>query len=71
MAGRFVDMHFQVTVRHGTQRQRYHTFVVEAEHAGAALRIASEQMPLEICAEADLVEIRMAVDPDERAYVGE
>lgn len=71
MAGRFVDMHFQVTVRYGKQRQRYHTFAVEAAHAGAALRVASERMPPEISEVADLVEVRVTVDPDDRPYVGE
>ncbi|MGD2045334.1 MAG: hypothetical protein PVH96_03865 [Gemmatimonadota bacterium] len=71
MAGRFVGMHFQVTVRYGTRRQRYHTYVVEAEHAAAALQAASERMPPEISGEADLVELRVAVDPEERPYVGE
>jgi hypothetical protein len=64
-------MAYQVTVRYGTRRQRYHTYVVEAEDAASALRVASEQMPPEISAEADLVELRVAVDPDERSYVGE
>jgi hypothetical protein len=64
-------MKFQVTVRYGTRSQRYHTYLVEAGDAGSALRIASEQMPPEISPEADLVELRVAVDPDERSYVGE
>jgi hypothetical protein len=64
-------MKYQVTVRHGRQRQRYHTFVVEAVDIGAATRVAAEQMPVEIAQEADLVELRLAIDPDERSYVGE
>jgi len=64
-------MTYQVTVRYGGQRQRYHTYVVEAEDGAAALRVASEQMPPEISAEVDLVELRVAVDPDARSYVGE
>ena len=64
-------MTFQVTVRYGTRRQRYYTFVVEADDAAAALRVAAEQMPHEITSEADLVELRVAVDPDGRSYVGE
>jgi hypothetical protein len=64
-------MKYQVTVRHGTQRQRYHTYVVEADDAGAALQVAADHMPAEISREADLVELRPAVDPDERSYVGE
>lgn len=64
-------MRYQVTVRHGSQRQRYHTYVVEADDARVALRLASEAMPPEVAGEADLVELRVAVDPDERSYVGE
>jgi hypothetical protein len=64
-------MKYQVTVRHGTQRQRYHTYIVEADDARYALRVAAEEMPTEIAGEADLVELRVAVDPDERSYVDE
>lgn len=64
-------MKYQVTVRYGTRRQRYHTYVVEAADAGGALRLAAEHMPAEIAPEADLVELRVAVDPDERSYLGE
>lgn len=64
-------MKYQVTVRYGAPRQRYHIYVVEAEDAGNALRVAGEQMPPEISGGADLVELRIAVDPDERSYVEE
>jgi hypothetical protein len=64
-------MKFQVTVRYGSRRQRYHTYVIEADDAAAALRLASEQMPSEISPEVDLVELRVAVDPDARSYLGE
>lgn len=64
-------MRFQVTVRHGAQRQRYHTYTVEAADAREALRLAAEALPPEIADEVDLVELRMAVDPEERSYVGE
>ena len=62
-------MDFQITVRHGGSRHRYHTFVVEAADAREALREAAERMPPEVAADADLVELRVAVDPDARAYV--
>jgi hypothetical protein len=64
-------MGFQVTVRYGGRRQRYHTYVVEAADAAAALAAAGEQMPVEIAPEADLVELRVAADPDRRTYLGE
>lgn len=64
-------MRFQITVRYGGSRQRYHTFVLEAEDAAAALRDAADEMPPEIARDADLVELRIAVDPDDRTYLGE
>lgn len=62
-------MHYQVTVRYGGRYQRYHTYVVEAENARVALSVAGEQMPTEIAAVADLVELRVAVDPEKRSYL--
>jgi hypothetical protein len=64
-------MRFQVTVRYGGRRQRYHTYVVEAGDAREALGTAAENLPVEIATDVDLVELRIAVDPDRRAYVGE
>lgn len=64
-------MRFQVTIRHGGGRQRYHTFAVDADDAGAALRAAADEMPAEIAGDADLVELRIAVDPEKRTYLGE
>jgi len=64
-------MRFQVTVRYGGRRQRYHTYAVDATDARAALEAAAAQMPVEIRGDADLVELRTAVDPDARSYVGE
>ncbi len=64
-------MRFQVTVRYGGSRQRYHTFAVDAADAASALRAAADETPPEIAGDADLVELRIAVDPDERAYLGE
>ena len=62
-------MNFSITVRYGGRRQRYHTFRVEAEDARAALAAAADGIPDEIAPEADLVELRVAVDPDDRAYI--
>lgn len=64
-------MRFQITVRYGGGRQRYHTFTVDADHAGSALHRAADEMPEEIALDANLVELRVAVDPEERAYLGE
>lgn len=64
-------MRFQVTVRYGGVRQRYHTYVVDAGDAREALSVAAEEMPSEVAPQADLVELRVAIDPDERVYVGD
>jgi hypothetical protein len=64
-------MKYQVTVRHGRARQRYHTYVVEADDARDALEAAAQGLPARISLEVDLVELRIAVDPDDRSYVGE
>jgi hypothetical protein len=64
-------MNFQVTVRYGGRQQRYHTFTVKADNAKAALKSAAAQLPLDITADVDLVELRIAVDPDARSYVDE
>ena len=64
-------MRYQITVRYGGSRQRYHTFQVEADDAGQALHAAADGMPEEIAGDADLVELRVAVDPDDRTYLGE
>lgn len=64
-------MKFQITVRYGGRYQRYHTFVVEGRDAREAMELAAREMPDEIVATADLVELRVAVDPDDRPRVGE
>ena len=61
-------MNFQVTVRYGGRHQRYHTFSVEVDDAKAALKSAATILPLDIAADVDLVELRIAVDPDARSY---
>jgi hypothetical protein len=64
-------MRYQVTVRYGVPRQRHYTYAVEAADVRAALGAAADQMPADVRASADLVELRVAVDPDARAYVEE
>jgi hypothetical protein len=58
---------YQITVRYGRRYQRYHTFTVDAADVSAALREAAERIPPEVLPEADLAELRVAVDPDARA----
>ena len=62
-------MNFQVTVRYGGRHQRYHIYQVEASDAREALAAASMEMPADIAPEADLVELRVAADPDDREYM--
>ena len=62
-------MRFDITVRYGGRRQRYHTYKVEAADARQALEAAAADLPDEIAPEADLVELRVAVDPDAREYL--
>lgn len=64
-------MHYQITVRYGGRRQRYHTYVVEADDATGALHAAADEIPSEINQEVDLVELRVAIDPERREYLGE
>lgn len=64
-------MIFQVTVRFGQRFQRYHVFSVEAPDAREALARAAGLIPAEILREVDLVELRVAVDPEGRSYLGE
>ena len=62
-------MNFRITVRYGGSRQRYHTYSVEADDARSALEKAARDMPDEIVPQADLVELRIAVDPADRAFI--
>ena len=62
---------YRITVRYGSRYQRYHTFGLEARDVAEALRLSSERIPETVLPEADLVEIRLAVDPDERGFMEE
>ncbi|MDC0160120.1 hypothetical protein OAJ07_01505 [Gemmatimonadales bacterium] len=64
-------MNYQITVRFGGQRQRYHTFNVSANDAATALHQAADEIPAEIVSDVDLVELRVAIDPDRRSYLEE
>jgi hypothetical protein len=56
-------MRYQITARYG---HRYHLVSVEAEDAAAALRQGADLLPAELVPHIDLVELRVAVDPDHR-----
>ncbi|NIP58964.1 MAG: hypothetical protein GWM92_11695 [Gemmatimonadetes bacterium] len=63
-------MDFRVTVRLG-DRYGYRTFRVQGADAAEALRAAADALSSDVAARADLVELRVAADPDEREYVGD
>lgn len=56
-------MRYQITARYG---HRYHLVSVEAEDAAAALRQGADLLPKELLPHIDLVELRVAVDPEQR-----
>jgi len=62
---------FQITIRFGSGRKGYHTVTVRAADLREAAGRAIEEISDEMAGEADLLEIRPAVDPDDRRYVGE
>jgi hypothetical protein len=57
---------YQVTVRYGSDRQRYHLFTLIAPGLVEALRAAARALPPEVADTADLVEIRPAVTAEAR-----
>lgn len=64
-------MHYRVTVRYGGESLRYHLDQVQADDLSEAMTAAARALPPEVVASADLVEIRPAVDPESRGYLGE
>lgn len=56
-------MRYQITARYG---HRYHLATVEASDAAEALRKGAEALPAELVPHIDLVELRVAVDPEQR-----
>jgi len=61
-------MDYQVTIRYGTTHIRYHTVDVTADDVREAMESLAETLPEEVTADADLVELRLASDPDTRKY---
>ena len=61
---------YRVTIRCGDSGKRYEMLDVEAATLREALVRAAEEFPPEAEATADLVEIRVQVDPEAREYVG-
>jgi len=62
-------MDFQLTIRFGGQRIRYHTETRAADSMAELLEHLPHGIPEEVLADADLMEIRPLVDPDRREYL--
>jgi hypothetical protein len=59
---------YRITIRFGAPRQQYHVEDLSANSLREAMRMAVEQYPEAAEANADLVEIRLQQDPDERQF---
>lgn len=59
---------YRVTFRYGAPRALYEVLDVDAVDLRAAMRAAADRVPDEVAATAELVEVRVQRDPDEREY---
>lgn len=57
---------YRVTIRFGSPRQQYHVMDLTANSLREAMRMATEEFPEAALTDADLVEIRRQVQPEER-----
>jgi len=62
---------YRMTLRHGSPGKRYHMVDFEATDLRAALMQAVNAFPPGAEASADLVEIRVHVEADQRTYTPE
>jgi hypothetical protein len=62
---------YRATIRFGGPRQQYHMMDLSANSLREAMRLAAEQYPESSAQDADLVEIRLQVDPDAREFGAE
>jgi hypothetical protein len=62
---------YRVTIRLAGQRQQYHVEDVSADSLQEAIRITADRVAAAASPEADLVEIRVQVDPDLREFTPE
>jgi hypothetical protein len=61
--------HYRATIRFAAGgRHRYHLEDVEAPSLVDALRLAAERVPAEVRGSADLAEVRLQVDPEQREF---
>lgn len=57
---------YRVTIRFGSPRQQYHVMDLTANSLREAMRMATEEFPEAALQDADLMEIRRQMQPDER-----
>ena len=62
---------YRATFRYGGARPQYEMMDLEAEDLRGALRAAADRLGDEVSATAELVEIRVQADPQEREYTPE
>ena len=58
--------HYRVTIRFGAPKQQYEVQDLTANSLREAMRMAVDEFPETAAENADLVEIRLQVDPDAR-----
>ena len=63
--------HYRVTFRYGGARSLYEVLDIEAADLRGAMRSAADSVSEEVSSTAELVEVRVQADPDEREYVEE
>jgi hypothetical protein len=59
---------YRVTIRFGSPKQQYDVLDLTANSLREAMRMAVEQFPDAASEDADLVEIRRQLDPDDREF---
>jgi hypothetical protein len=62
---------YRVTIRFGAPRSQYHIADFMAASLREALRLAADAIPGAVADVADLAEIRVHTDPEQRAYTPE
>ncbi len=62
---------YRATFRYGGSRPQYEMLDIEAEDLRAALAEAAERVSEEAAETAELVEVRLQTDPEEREYTPE
>lgn len=59
---------YRATIRFTGAGQQYHVLDLTANSLREAMRLAADQFPEAATTSADLVEVRLQADPDEREF---